>query len=255
MAIGQVPLSTAVQVGEPSGIDDDVRDEAGHGVDESLTSSAAIMRDIRHHESGMQRSLSKGQTFKSPTYVPDEDIKRPGDARQGERLAAEYTIHIDSWCDTNLAYLVTKAEECLAAADRHTAAQRLFIGKHKTLVIPNIVFSAVAASTAAIASASGNNVASGATVVLSTLAAVLGGINNLHEWGERSQRHGMSAVRFKELASHIIGLTHLQEELRRPYEVELTYVGMSLGGILAEEPLLPPVGATHTWLQKICFIV
>lgn len=251
MAIGMVPpTSTAVQVSPPEGSDagSEVSDKADRGVDESLTESAAIMRDIRKHEVGLKRNLLKKQTFRAPTYVPEGDMKD----RQGERLAAEYTVHLDTWCQTNLDYLKSIAENCRAAAARHDTAQRLFSAKHKILVVPNIAFSAIAASTAAIGATNGNNVANGATIVLSTLSAIIAGITNLHEHNIRSAQHGTSAVRFGGLATHIEGLQHLHEEQRRPYEVELTYVSMCLSGIYQDEAMLPPVGAKRTWLQKMC---
>lgn len=243
MAIGTVPHSTTVQVG-PAGSDAG-SDRDGNSVDESLTESAAIIRGMR--EPVFKRNLQKKQTFRAPTYVQPEDMQR-----QGERLAAEMTVYVDSWTESGLNYLKEIADQCRAAAARHYKAQLWFSAKHKTLVVPNITFSAIAASTAAIGATNGNNVANGATIVLSTLAAIIGGISNLHEHNIRSAQHGTTAVRFGGLATHIDGLQHLHEEQRRPYEVELTYVAMTLAGVCQEEPMLPPADAKRTWLHKLC---
>jgi hypothetical protein len=249
MTIGMVPHSTTVQVGPPvSDAGSEVSDRDGNGVDESLTESAAIIRGMRTNEPVFKRNLLKKQTFRAPTYVQDEDIQQ----RQGERLAAEMTVYVDSWTESGMNYLKAIADQCRAAAARHYKAQLWFSAKHKTLVVPNITFSAIAASTAAIGATNGNNVANGATIVLSTLAAIIGGISNLHEHNIRSAQHGTTAVRFGGLATHIDGLQHLHEEQRRPYEVELTFVAMTLAGVCQEEPMLPPGDAKRTWLHKLC---
>jgi hypothetical protein len=64
--------------------------------------------------------MCQHQFYKNPHYVPLDEIDRMGD-----RLAAEYIIHTDTWTDTNMS-IYCIADRCADAAKSHDIEQKTF---------------------------------------------------------------------------------------------------------------------------------
>jgi hypothetical protein len=84
--------------------------------------------------------MSEHQFYKNPHYVPLDEIDRMGD-----RLAAEYIIHTDTWTDTNMEYLVLRIVVRMQPRVM-TSNKKHF--KHTTLTIPSMFLAASASLTA-----------------------------------------------------------------------------------------------------------
>jgi hypothetical protein len=51
----------------------------------------------------------------------------------GDRLAAEYIIHTDTWTDTNMEYLLGIADRCADAAKSHDIEQNISASIRRSL--------------------------------------------------------------------------------------------------------------------------
>jgi hypothetical protein len=223
-----------------------LRDSAGKSIDESETSAGQILKSAITDERKV--NMKKNQSYVNPQYVAQEDI-----VRVGERLAAEYIIHTDTWTDENMAYLLGIADRCSEAAVRHDLEQKHFKGKHTTLTIPSMFLAAAASLTAGFGASQSNPGLSITSAVLAAASGFTQSVINYHEWNIRSNKHGSTAVRFGGLCEHIRALRHLTEERRRSYEVESVYVLMTLAGIMHEEPPLPD-GDKTLCLCRMCIL-
>jgi hypothetical protein len=224
-----------------------LRDSAGKSIDESETSAGKILKEAVTSKE-RKVNVSEHQFYKNPHYVPLDEIDRMGD-----RLAAEYIIHTDTWTDTNMEYLLGIADRCADAAKSHDIEQKHFKGKHTTLTIPSMFLAASASLTAGFGATRANSSLSIASAVLAAASGFMQSVINYHEWNIRSNKHGSAAVRFGGLTEHIRALRHLTEERRRSYEVESVYVLMTLAGIMHEEPPLPD-GGRGPWYKRCCIL-
>jgi hypothetical protein len=84
----------------------------------------------------------------------------------GDRLAAEYIIHTDTWTDTNMEYLVLRIVVRMQPRVM-TSNKKHFKGKHTTLTIPSMFLAASASLTAGFGATRANSSLSIASAVRS----------------------------------------------------------------------------------------
>jgi hypothetical protein len=85
---------------DTNGIMATLRDSAGKSIDESETSAGKILKEAVTSK-GAEGKCVRAPVLQEPTLRSTDEIDRMGD-----RLAAEYIIHTDTWTDTNMEYLL-----------------------------------------------------------------------------------------------------------------------------------------------------